>query len=613
MLQTLFKIGEAIKDDPEYEQYFQPWGNPFPGREEKAKVLIIEIKNGQFNDISLEVYRSKTFLAKYLYWDYSYFEGANGKSITPTYKLFLKEIDKALTSTLNKLRKTIESYDYSSIKGLIDDFPKIEKEIKDKVKDIDNDVPLLLTLRIDNNYIGDYTEDEKIVFLQNLREYGYNGYKEKKKKISAHNNQECSITQDNGEVWGYFKPLGFTVDKDAFMRGGFDRSTSYKMFPVSPEAVKVIDGMRNIVFTQVFSHTFHKTIKYLILPKFIGDKNEIIKEVFKLFEKKQPLNLYTDQDEKGTKGFINRNETIIEEITEEDDLHRQDILYDILFFEDNKSQLSLIMQLTDVRPSRLNRIMEVKISTEKFYKNLTNSINGNYRFYINLVAIQNYLLTGQEKSETTHPYFFKLTEAIFYGQKVDKATFIRFLLIKFRKAFKDLQNNQYGLQTAVKEGFTILRFLEHLNIFSNQNLKNMEQTDEKIKLDAISFIDQHSDFFTSNYKKGAFLFGCLVTRLMYNQPGNAFLKELNDLSIDKALIEKKFPKLIAKLRQYGQEFRELEQAAANHFTDHDKISKDDISFAVSLGLILQKEFDVRNKKIKQVETELGTKHEIVEP
>lgn len=613
MIDTLYKIGQAIKDDPDYEQYFQPWGNPFPGREEKAKVLIIEVKNGQFHGTSLEVFRSKTFLAKYLYWDYSYFEGANGKSITPTYKLFVKEIDKALASTLNKLKKTIVAYNYSFINSLVNDFAKIEKETKDKVLGINKDTPVLLTLKIDNKYIGEYIEDGKPIFSENLREYGYNGYKEKKDKVSAHTNQECAITQTYGEVWGYFKPLGFTVDKDAFMRGGFDRSTSYKMFPVSPEAVKVIDGMRNLVFTQVFSHTFHKTIKYLILPKFIGGENEIIKEVFKLFEKKQPLNLYADKDEKGTKGFINQNEAIIDEITEEDDLHRHDILYDILFFEDNQSQLSLILQLTDVRPSRLNRIMEVKRSTEKFYKNLTNSINGKYRFYINLVAIQNYLLTGQGKSETTHPYFFKITEAIFYGQKVDKATFIRFLLIKFRKAFKDLHDNQYGLQTAVKEGFTILRFLEHLNIFSHQNLKNMEQTDEKVKLDAISFIDQHPDFFTSNYKKGAFLFGCLVTRLMYNQPGNAFLKELNDLSIDKALIEKKFPKLIAKLRQYGHEFRELEQAAANHLTDHSKISKDGISFAVSLGLILQKEFDVRNKKIMQVETELGTKHEIVEP
>ena len=121
--------------------------------------------------------------------------------------------------------------------------------------------------------------------------------------------------------------------------------------------------------------------------------------------------------------------------------------------------------------------------------------------------------------------------------------------------------------------------------------------------DAFSFIEAHPAYFEKEYLKGAFIFGCLTTRLLYNQPGNAFMKELNGLNIDKDLISKKFPKLIARLRQYEKEFSSLEAAAMRYFASDDKVSKDGISFAFTMGLVLQKDFDRINKENKTLNTE----------
>ena len=116
------------------------------------------------------------------------------------------------------------------------------------------------------------------------------------------------------------------------------------------------------------------------------------------------------------------------------------------------------------------------------------------------------------------------------------------------------------------------------------------------KQDAFAFIDAHPAYFTKDYLKGAFIFGCLVTRLLYNQPGKAFMKELNGLNIDKELINKKFPKLIDKLRKFDKEFPDYESKAIKYFASNDpNVTKDEISFAFTMGLVLQKDFDRINK------------------
>jgi len=73
------------------------------------------------------------------------------------------------------------------------------------------------------------------------------------------------------------------------------------------------------------------------------------------------------------------------------------------------------------------------------------------------------------------------------------------------------------------------------------------------------------------------------------------------LAIGKELINKKFPKLIDKLRKYKKHFPELESEAAKYFAINDNVGKDEISMAVTLGMVLQSDFDIKNKKNKKGE------------
>jgi hypothetical protein len=42
------------------------------------------------------------------------------------------------------------------------------------------------------------------------------------------------------------------VDAVSFSRNGFDVKDSYKMFPVSPEAVKILEGAKRIIIDSGF-------------------------------------------------------------------------------------------------------------------------------------------------------------------------------------------------------------------------------------------------------------------------------------------------------------------------------------------------------------------------
>lgn len=603
MIETLYQIGVAIKDHPRYSEYFQPWGNPFPGREEEAKVLVIKVEKGNFVGLMEEAFRSK-YLSKYLFREGST-KGQATNSV-PTIPFTDKK------KSFAKIKQSFKTYGHKFI----------DKHQLDKVEDpimnyeFDKNRSYLLTFKIDGKYFGEI-EFFKNLFIKNA----YKGFYVKNysgEKRSKANNYIGAITGKKAEVYGFVNTLGFTVDSTAFMRNGFNQSEAYKMFPVSKEAVKILDGARKLVFHEL-SHSFSGNTKYILLPKFIfSNRRDLIREVFELFIEKKPLdiNVRSDAADKGTNGFINNTESIIDAIIQDEKLNNADVYYELLFYEkdESNSKLSLFLQLSDIRPSRMKTVMNTKKQKERFYASLTTIVSGKkqYNFNINLFELQKLLLTEQGRSKKPHPFFYRIVEAIFYGEKVRRETFEAFLIQNLKKAFKQLHDDPFGLSNSVIRGFVIYQFIESLGLFYKQKSYLMEQDQQRVEMDAMQFIKQHPSFFTSDYKKGAFLFGCLIARLLYNQPGNAFLNELRDLSIDQGLIEKKFPKLIAKLRQYGHEFLELEQNAATFLASNDKVSKDEISFATTLGMILQKEFDIRNKKITEKESEQGVKFELID-
>lgn len=133
-----------------------------------------------------------------------------------------------------------------------------------------------------------------------------------------------------------------------------------------------------------------------------------------------------------------------------------------------------------------------------------------------------------------------------------------------------------------------------------------EKEKQSVDLTTEGFIDQHLDFFDSEYKKGVFRLGSLSAYLMgkqYRKLNNSpFMKQLNSLNIDEKTISKIFPKLINKLREYDAAIPDLEQKIAKSLVHSNKLSKDEISYTFTLGLVMQREF-AKAYKQKQEEEE----------
>ncbi len=599
MITTLYNFAKLLKDDKPLKAYFHPYENPFEGQEEKGKVLVGNIKNGKFKGFELEDFKIE-FLNNYLFRSHA----PNGTGIIPTIRINLSKADKkgktGFEKTIGKLESCIENNKQLINQSLADDilngFKKYEPELEPAFS-------YIVTFKIDNKWLGEIEKAK-----EKFNDIAYKKYYDQKTKgKSKKANQMCAISGKTSEVYGFVDTLGFTVNSKSFNRNGFDVENAYKMFPVSKDVIPILEGAQKILTNKLSDFLFKfwnqkdkkikrfTNIQYAMVPHFVfPPSQEVTEEIAKTFLKKSVLNI--DSNEEGATGFINGTERILEEIIEDGDLNRNEIYYSILFYEQQQAQFKIFLELNDVLPSRIGKILTAKKIAEKRYRAYTSyetkdGIQKEQR--ITLFQLKDYFLTGEK---TIQPSFFKLVQSIFTERPYDESKLLRTIIDTWRKSFKqhyfDKQNAFYFL---VKNTLGNLYFLNLLGIYKSNYIMS-EQTLTTKKQDAFSFLDAHPAYFYKDYLKGTFLFGCLTARLLYNQPGNAFMKELYGLNIDQEIITKKFPKLIAKLRQYDKVFPEMESAAMRYFANPEKVSKDEISFAFTMGLVLQGDFDQINKK-----------------
>lgn len=583
MITTLYNFAKLLENEEELKPYFSPAENPFEGREDNGKVLNGIIENGEFLGFELEDF-NRNRIPKYMYRRPP---GANGTNTVPTLYVNTKDPDK----TSKKVKQSVINYNLDFISE-----EDLEKAIHlFEEYEFNKDYYYIITFSIDGKYFGEFEEYKTVFEEEAYKKYYHKNYGKTRKE-----NQLCALTNKTTTVYGFVDTLGFTVDSDSFRRNSFDANKSYTMFPVSEEAISTLEGARSILLNRLNAY-FFGSLKYALVPHFVFQPEKSMAQyIASKFLDKAALNI---DNKDGANGFINDTETILKDIIENGDLNRNDIYYTILFFEQQQAQFKIHLELNDVLPSRIQRVLDAKEKAEKYYHVYTTYITKKgevRRQRINLFRLREYFISGQNNIQ---PSFFKLIQSIFTGQPYDDSKLQSLVLNSWKKSFKENYHDQENtFNYLVKYSLGNLLFLNQLKIFKPKY--DMSEQDLTIeKQDAAAFIEAHPAYFEKEYLKGAFIFGCLTTRLLYNQPGNAFMKELNGLNIDKDLISKKFPKLIARLRQYDKEFPSLEAAAMRYFANEDKVSKDEISFAFTMGLVLQKDFDRINKENSKQKTE----------
>lgn len=610
MIKSLYTIGKILSQDENYAHYFKPWANPFPKViDDEAKVIFASITNGILKENLQEENFSKQRVNCYLYRKV---QGANGTNLVPTFLLQPDNNIEKYTKNIKKLAKkiiqSVQNQKHTFISKIQID--EVEQMLIAKHQFINKGKRYLFTLKIDGKYFGEF-EDYRELFTKDA----YTKYYKK----SSSKNKICAITNVlSQDVWGRIDTLGFTVDAISFSRNGFNPADSYKMFPVSPEAVKILEGAKRIIIESDLNltHNFYG-LKYFILPHFIQTIDENIKEVIELFITKSVSNSTENQGN----GII-ANENIINEIINEESLSRSDIYYDIFFYQPNNAQFLIKLHLSDVLPSRFKQIFVAKKYIEKKYELLNrvfikaknkSSKDVVKKFKINLggfyekgsppiYGIKDYFSQKVKNGTIFHPYFFKILEAVFYGTSLNKDTILKSFMEKIVSAFKNIRKNPNDFARHVKTSFSVYQFFNELKLFNSNTMEDKSNDSTEIVFNIESFIEQHSSFFDDISKKGAFYLGFLTNILLEKQNSHLkskpFMNQLNGLNLDIDQMKRIHLKLIDKLFQYKDKLKLeehkliklLNPLIGKSLISKTVISRTELSYAFALGMVMQKEF-----------------------
>jgi CRISPR-associated protein Csh1 len=596
MIKTLYDFGKIlIEKEPDW---FMPWQDPFGGKDEKDKiVIIININNEKIDsEPILEAYK-KSNIKNYLFREAK----SNATNLVPTfyYQVFtnsdkqLKEIKKKI----KKIKASIKNYKHNFIED--SGYIQIEKILQEL--QLDSQKYYLLTFKIDGKYFGEYEKYKRLF---------YNDAFEKYSNASNSENKVCSVTYEKtDQVWGRVNTLGFAVTDQAFSRNGFNTSNSYKMFPVSPNAVKILEGAKNYTLNKL-SKNFAK-LNYFIIPHCINVKDKFQKEILDSFIGKCTDTASTLFNE--GKSIIG-NEYLIYEIINDEKLSIRGIYYDIFFYQINNAQFLIKLHLADVLPSQFAKIFKVKNQIENCYDIITRWENkekeGFNHYYLNFFNIKDFFSENRNKETIFYPFFFKVVEAVFYNSHLNEELVFKYFLEKIINLFKNRNEKGNWYSSTYKRSFVIYQFFSQLGLFTNKNIITMENK-TFIALSMDEFIEQHKSLLNSDYAEGIFMLGCLVKKLLNIQYANLkstpFNKRLNNLIVDNKEVQRIFRETKSKLIEYRVSYPVLEAKIFNALSDQNetaKLTRDKISYLFTGGLVMEDEFKKeaeRRKKKKEAE------------
>jgi CRISPR-associated protein Csh1 len=601
MIKTIYQFGQQLQKMESMKRYFEIFGSPYPERTENEKVIVVEIKAKQFFKLSLDDYR-KTWNEKYLFRELA---AARSTSIVPTLHFYNlpvgdkaetrakneKDLEDSVEKFLDKLKRSFDAN--TKIYEVFFDAQNILENLKTDLKDFvmgncNDKKNYLFTLKIDEKWVGEIPEIKKI-----LEDEAYNKYFSSGGEDFKSDDKICAVTyQKADEVWGRVDTLGFTVNDIAFSRNGFEASDSYKMFPVSPDAVKILEGTRRALDNGL-SYGF-QNLKFFVLPRFIAVSDEILRgEIVETFVQGNLRN-NSASGETQTNSII-KSENIFNEIIHEEKLSQNSIYYDIFFYEQIQKQFSIKLHVSDVLPSRFKTIIVIKKVIEDHYNILTiipSKKQDDIRFNLTFYELKKYF---------PEPFFFQIMEAIFYKTRINKHQVLAVFMEIIKKAFKDPSDMPFDLNhlaQSVKRTFVIYQYFQKLKLFGD-----MENQDKApISMVAENFVEQHA-FFDNNLKKSAFYLGCASEILLSSQRKNLggnepFALKLYNLNVGYTELKDIFPKLMNKAMEYKRGdklynstyFDDLMRRVGDFLHDDKNVAKTDTSYAFSLGLIMEKEF-----------------------
>lgn len=514
---------------------------------------------------------------------YLYHKGTSGGAdITPTSKI--TEPEKTFKNKLKGWFKVIERINIGEdelkfLKAIKDSIEENESSINEGIvekfhliKDKSKKENAILTLKIDDKYIGDIK-----IFRRLLEDIIF----EKDKEVST-NQKHCSVCGiEQDLVFGNVNIFKFyTIDKPGFIAGGFDKSTAWKNFPVCVKCKLALEEGKKFLHDNRFS--LCKGISYYLIPKFIIGKKFVHDAVIEiLLDTHKRLSL----KERVKKRITADENEILDILSQEKDYLSFNFLFLKGVLDGQRDAEKIELLIEDVLPSRIRKIFEAKGKVDEIIKKEKEGFNfGTIRYF--------FAKSDEGKRDfDLSKYFFEIIDKVFKGKEINFTFLTSFFMKKIRREF--LVDGYF--HPSVRFSLMNTLFFEALGLISFRKEVNMFMEESMFD----SFFQRFGKTFDSPLKRGLFLLGVLTEMLLRKQSVNReakpFMKQLKGLKMDERDIKGLLPKVQNKLEEYhsfdtGK--RMIAKEASKYLLlagDDWKMSIDEINFYFATGMNLADE------------------------
>jgi CRISPR-associated protein Csh1 len=178
------------------------------------------------------------------------------------------------------------------------------------------------------------------------------------------------------------------------------------------------------------------------------------------------------------------------------------------------------------------------------------------------------------------------------GKRINKDFLLSHFMKQIQKAHRTNMENDYSVKLLTTESLMVYMFLNKLNLLKGVEKMEIGSFDEKDN--EKDFFEVYGEFINTPDKKAAFLMGIItkkLTAIQYKSLGaTPFMSKLWGLSLDQKKIQKLYPMIINKLREYKAAYPDLEELISINLLKSNEnwnLSGDETSFYFVLGYTLK--------------------------
>ena len=581
LLDAVYKLGKLYIEKEKLDEIDVLLDNKKIG----ATILVEfeEMVDGTFgyNKVFHEEYDSKNKV-KYLYKRGS----SRGTDITPS--CLITDLDKTFKNKFIKWFEKNSSKNelFNSLNNLIiEKQDDIYNEINEIIQTLNiKDSNILLSIVIKNgdnlNYLHDFDEFVNVLKEDSLKKY----YGPKKIK----GNGVCCLCEEHKEVYGLISnAIGFSFSTPEKVGNvpGVNIKNQWKLLPICSDCALYLNAGKKFIENYLDFSEFG--LRYFVIPNFLFDSQKGFDKLYNY------LKLLENEENINSKDLINIEFKLSKIVKKLEDV----VELKFLFYQASNNAFDILAYVESVIPSYMNKLYnsQLKISEysyfhennlklifgEKHEGNFIDLINKNEKIY--LCSYDNWykrFLRDFINSFSRKMYIDSVVEILSH-HKLDYNFFMTRIMDKIRFNWRNEEN--YALKVNILKSLMLLILLNDLNLIKGGKIMNLEK-DQEFSIESI--LDSPS-------KMATFLLGVLTRKLMniqFKELGSSpFYNKLWGLSVDHKKIQKLYPMVINKLREYNVSYMEIEENISLNLAKSENdwnLNRDETSYYFVLGFTL---------------------------